>query len=108
KGYQAEDPGDQPDGWPRVLVPKSDDPRFFALPAADRPRFIRIPGRDDFIMGGFGRDGMEYGLRLMSPVKAVSDIPAGGKNLVIVAAVDDMLHFRVFDADGKVIVDADE
>jgi tetratricopeptide (TPR) repeat protein len=50
-----------------------------------------------------GRD-----LRLMSSVKNVSGIPAAGKDLIIVAAVDKMLHFRVFDGDGKSVVDTDE
>jgi hypothetical protein len=47
-------------------------------------------------------------LRLMSSVKAVSDIPTEGKGLIIVAAVDNVLHFRVFDGHGKVVVDTDE
>jgi len=47
-------------------------------------------------------------LRLMSSVNDVSDIPKEGKNLIIVAAVDNVLHFRMFDGDGKVVVDTDE
>ena len=47
-------------------------------------------------------------LRLMSSVKEVSDIPTAGKDLIIVAAVDNVLHFRMFDGDGKVVVDTDE
>jgi len=47
-------------------------------------------------------------LRLMPAVNNVSDIPTVGKHLIIVAAVHDVLHFRVFDGDGKVAVDADE
>ena len=35
-------------------------------------------------------------------------IPTSGKNLVIVADVKGVLHFRSFDADGRVIVDTDE
>ncbi len=50
-----------------------------------------------------GRD-----LRLMSSVKDVSGIPTEGKNLIIVAAVDHVLHFRIFDGDGKMVVDTDE
>jgi len=44
----------------------------------------------------------------MSSVKDVSDIPTVGKNLFIVAAVDHVLHFRVFDADGRKVVDTNE
>jgi len=47
-------------------------------------------------------------LRLMSPVNGVNGIPTEGKNLIIVAAVDHVLHFRIFDGDGKKVVDTDE
>jgi signal peptidase I len=47
-------------------------------------------------------------LRLMYPVNSVSSIPTVGKHLVIVASVDDVLHFRTFDGDGKIVVDTDE
>ena len=35
-------------------------------------------------------------------------IPTHGKNLIIVAPVNDSLHFRMFDGDGKVVLDTDE
>ncbi len=47
-------------------------------------------------------------LRLMSAVNDVSGIPTEGTNLVIVAAVDHVLHFRIFDGDGTVVVDTHE
>jgi hypothetical protein len=47
-------------------------------------------------------------LRLMSSVKDARDIPSGGKNLIIVAAVNRVLHFRIFDGDGKMAADTDE
>jgi len=47
-------------------------------------------------------------LRLMSSVKDVSEIPTEGKHLIIVAAVGPVLHFRVFDGDGRLVVDTDE
>ena len=46
--------------------------------------------------------------RLMSSVSDVSSIPTSGKNLVIVADVKGVLHFRTFDGDGRVVVDTDE
>jgi hypothetical protein len=49
-----------------------------------------------------------YDLRLMSSVDDVSGIPTGGKSLIIVAAVDNVLHFRIFDGDGEVVVVTDE
>src|SRR5262249_21308330 len=47
-------------------------------------------------------------LQLMPPLNDVSDIPTRGKNLIIVAAVRNVLHFRIFDGDGTMIVDAEE
>src|SRR5262249_34865970 len=44
----------------------------------------------------------------MSAVTGASRIPTEGKNLVVVAAVDRVLHFRIFDGDGKMVVDTDE
>jgi DNA-directed RNA polymerase specialized sigma24 family protein len=49
-----------------------------------------------------------YNLRLMSAVENVSGLPRKGENLVIVAAVDRALHFRIFDAHGQMVVDTDE
>ena len=49
-----------------------------------------------------------FDLRLMSSVNAVSAIPAVGKNLIIVAALNAVLHFRIFDAESKMVVDTDE
>ena len=49
-----------------------------------------------------------FDLRLMSSLNGVSGIPTEGKNLIIVAAVNNVLHFRIFDGDGKVVVDTDE
>ena len=49
-----------------------------------------------------------FDLRLMSSLNDVRGIPTEGKNLIIVAAVNNVLHFRVFDDDGKVVVDTDE
>jgi hypothetical protein len=56
---------------------------------------------------GPGTPGGGCDLRLMSSVKDVSAIPTEGKRLVIVAAVDHVLHFRIFDNDGKMVVDTD-
>ncbi len=47
-------------------------------------------------------------LRLMSSAKDVGSIPTAGKDLVIVAAVDNVLHFRIFGDEGKLVVDTDE
>ena len=51
----------------------------------------------------------EFGhLRLMPAVKDVGGIPTAGKDLVIVADVDHVLHFRIFDRAGKMVADTDE
>ena len=47
-------------------------------------------------------------LQLVSSMNDVSGMPREGKNLVVVAAVSQALHFRIFDSDGKTIVDTDE
>jgi len=39
----------------------------------------------------------ECDLKLISSVSDVTDIPKAGKSLVIVAAVKNVLHFRIFD-----------
>jgi len=56
-----------------------------------------------FRVNGPGRD-----LRLMSSLKDQGEIPTKGKDVIIVAAVENVLHFRMFDGNGKVVVDTDE
>ena len=60
-----------------------------------------LASRNDMLIG-------EVDLRLMSTANDVSDIPTVGKNLVIVAVVDRVLHFRIFEGDGKMVVDTNE
>ena len=50
----------------------------------------------------------KYDLRLMSSVSDVKSLPKEGKNLIIVALVEDVLHFRIFDETGEKAVDTDE
>jgi hypothetical protein len=47
-------------------------------------------------------------LRLMPALTDVSSIQPAGKDLIILAAVNDALHFRTFDADGNIVVDTAE
>jgi hypothetical protein len=49
-----------------------------------------------------------FDLRLMSSLNDVSGIPIEGKGLIIVAVVNHVLHFRIFDSDGRMVVDTDE
>jgi Leucine-rich repeat (LRR) protein len=48
-----------------------------------------------------------YDLRLLSSLDA-SGTPPGAKSLIVVADVSKQLHFRVFDSDGKTVIDTDE
>ena len=47
-------------------------------------------------------------VQLMSSTKDVRDIPKVGRDLIVVALVEAVLHFRAFDGDGNKIVDTDE
>ena len=49
-----------------------------------------------------------YDLELMSSVIVGSRIPDKGNTLIIVAILDHVLHFRIFDSNGKMVVDTDE
>ena len=49
-----------------------------------------------------------FDLRLMSSLNDASAIPTEGKGLIIVAAVNNVLHFRIFDGNGKRVVDINE
>ena len=44
----------------------------------------------------------------MSSVGDAGDIPTTGKDLVIVADVRGVLHFRIFEGDGRIFVNTDE
>jgi hypothetical protein len=47
-------------------------------------------------------------LQLMPSVKDVKEMPRRGANLIVVASLEDVLHFRVFDESGILVVDNDE
>lgn len=49
-----------------------------------------------------------YDLQLEPSLKDVSDIPTKDKSRIIVAAVDNVLHFRIFDDNGEKVMDTDE
>ncbi len=60
--------------------------------------------------GTFGKPRPAVGsdVRLMPALEDVTEIPSAGNDLNIVASVNDVLHFRVFDRQGKPVVDTDE
>ena len=47
-----------------------------------------------------------YDLQLMSSVNDVSAIPRKGKSLIVLAIVNQLLHFRIFNRDGRMVVNA--
>jgi lipopolysaccharide export LptBFGC system permease protein LptF len=51
---------------------------------------------------------LTFDLRLMPSVNNLSDLPTEGKNQIILADVQNVLHFRVFALDGSTVGDADE
>lgn len=55
-----------------------------------------------------GIQALTYDLRLISPLPDTSGIPTEGKTLIIVADVNRVLHIRIFDPQGKQVVDTDE
>ena len=50
----------------------------------------------------------DYRVRLIPSLKNVREIPSEGSELVIVAAANEVLHFRVFDGNGKRVADTNE
>ena len=53
---------------------------------------------------GYAADGE---LRLMPSVNNLNALPSAGKRLFIVADVDHVLHLRMFDLEGKMVLDSD-
>ena len=47
-------------------------------------------------------------LKLMPALEDVKNLPVSGRNLIVVAAVKNVLHFRIFDVEGNVAIDTDE
>jgi hypothetical protein len=55
------------------------------------------------------RDGLiGFNLQLKSPVNDVSDLPTEDKNLILVAEIHGVIHFRIFAPDGQLVVDINE
>jgi Ricin-type beta-trefoil lectin domain-like len=93
-------PGPGPGQQPGVLTPEA--------PEYVKSWFNTTNGIQDYVLWQEMFAGRGFDLRLMSLPNDVSRIPTSGKNLIIVAAVNNVLHFRFFDGDGKVVVDTDE
>lgn len=63
--------------------------------------FVDIPERSSNFVHGVD-------LRLFDAPRDLDALPAQGKALVVLARMDDKLHFRCFDAEGRRVVDAGE
>ena len=46
-------------------------------------------------------------VRLMSSANDVRNMPKTGKSLIVVAVLDQVIHFRIFECDGSMVVDTD-
>lgn len=56
-----------------------------------------------------GRTGFEgYALRLIPSLDDAGAMPGTGRRLIVVADVEGVIHFRVFDPDGEMVADSDE
>jgi len=72
----------------------------------DLTHVIRMNTNADQISIEHNRKGFD--IQLMSSVSSSRDIPKAGKTLVIVADVKGVLHFRVFESDGRIVADTNE
>jgi len=103
----------------RVRSPKPDQDVVRAMvvassasahpPADHRPADEIVKEIEAVLKAAAQAQGGHWGdLQLMPAVNDVGGIPIAGKSLIIVAVVDDVLHFRIFDGSGKVVADTDE
>ncbi len=93
----------------QVLIDAQNDERksrLTYLTAQDKLRIYGVP--EEQIEPLLKNLGSGYDVLLVQALTAVSGMPTAGKNLVIVAEVDHVLHFRIFDGDGKRVVDTAE
>jgi multidrug efflux pump subunit AcrB len=66
------------------------------------------PGSDGINFEGVPMPLGGFDLRLLPSMHDLRDLPTVGRNLLCVAEVDELLHFRVFDSRGRMVVDTDE
>lgn len=87
-----------------VIVNKTDGSKATGQKAVytAETQIIALSGGRPTITAGSG-----YGLSLMS-IPTTTDLTGTGKSLVIVALVDGVLHIRIFNSGGQVVVDKPE
>ncbi len=109
------------DGWVDIAV-ANDTVQNFLFRNTGHGKFEEIANiagvafdQSGSARGGMGMDWATFinderghDLQLMLSVNDVNGIPTTDKNRIIVADVDHVLYFRIFDGDGKVDVDTNE
>jgi multidrug efflux pump subunit AcrA (membrane-fusion protein) len=80
--------------------------RLAYLTAQDKLRIFGVP--EEEIEPLLKNLGSGYDVKLMPALNDESSIPRSARNLVVVADVDHVMHFRIFDGDGKRVVDTDQ
>jgi multidrug efflux pump subunit AcrA (membrane-fusion protein) len=93
-----------PSAMPRIphIAPGGSAAPIYVVDRLDVVRiFVDIPESDaNFVRGS--------DLRLIASPDDISKLPNSGRDLVVVARAKDGLHFRIFDSDGKKLVNTDE
>jgi hypothetical protein len=76
----------------------------------DGTRFeeFRVPDRNDQVFLPLDQFNIHEGELRLIAVSDISDIPDKGNNLIILANIENVIYFRLFDEDGAIVVDTDE
>ena len=83
--------------------------RYYEAVEAALELLAKEPGRRAVLALTDGEDNFSWSeVKLIPSARNISELPIEGKNLVVVALVRKVLHFRVFDFAGSMIVDTDE
>jgi hypothetical protein len=108
KGFHIHVVGDVATDWILLETKRESDEERTAQPA----KIFSAPLKGgawfvaDFIKAAIRS--VECDLELMPNVENVNAIQKEGRNRIILATVNGVLHFRIFDLDGKEILDTDE
>jgi heparan-alpha-glucosaminide N-acetyltransferase len=100
------------------FTPAAEPPPPAPLPPVEKPpRLLSLDAYRGLIMivlatGGLGFVEMarqtRYDVKVLAPTNDLVILPKEGKNQVVVADINHVLHIRIFDGDGKMVVDKDE
>ncbi len=65
-------------------------------------------GNDGIDVNGTPIVAPKYDLKLVSSAKTTSELPENGRSKIVVAEIDDIIHFRIFDRNAQMILETDE